>query len=711
MVTGMLGLMNQLAWRSLWSHRAKSLVVGTVIAMGVFILVLADAMLDSIYDGMESSITSSITGQLQLYDKEAEDKLSLMGTLGNFLTEPHFGQIDDFETVRKTVEAHPNVAAVIPMGTDSAMIFSGNSMDQALQELRDAIDQANLELSPEQTLLVLKSPISRVKAIVEHLSDEYQLIAKITGQSDSTVTALKHINTVSTEQFWQEFALNPTQQLQFLDTRIAPLVDNSLPIFLEILGTDLERFQKHFGRFKIVKGASVPQGKRGLLINDFQYEKIMKDRMARVFDSITELKQNENTLIAENQALQDYIGRRSKEYKKWILSFDGHTAEKIAVELRQFLGLPKASLELLIPRFMDLTDDNFERRKAFFYERIRPEINLYPIDIGDDLTLNKFGNGESQRVRLYGTYKFDGVENTGFSGLFHLVDMITFRELHGYLTEQQKIEIADLKQEFSTPEWNRQDVESALFENTDSSSHLSRFESLDDQSFDPDFKLHSDGSQSIVEQINQTQQRTYSQQEIDRGATLSAAVILRDLDLLEQTQTEIAQLLDQADLPVQVIDWQTASGQVGQMITVMKIVLFIFIIFVFSVSMVVVNNAMLMAIINRYGEIGTLRAIGASRNVIMGIFLIESLILTLIASIIGALAGLLFVTYLSHVGIPAPRLEIQFLFGGQRLYPTMSPDNLYLGPLVILLVGVTATFYPALLATRVPPVVAMNARE
>ena len=97
----MFKLLSQLAWRSLWSHRAKSLVVGTVIAIGVFLLVLADALLDSIHEGMESSITASITGHLQIYDNRAEDKLSLMGTMGNFLTKPHIGQIENFQQVRR----------------------------------------------------------------------------------------------------------------------------------------------------------------------------------------------------------------------------------------------------------------------------------------------------------------------------------------------------------------------------------------------------------------------------------------------------------------------------------------------------------------------------------------------------------------------------------------------------------------------------------
>lgn len=711
----MFKLLSQLAWRSLWSHRAKSLVVGTVIAIGVFLLVLADALLDSIHEGMESSITASITGHLQIYDNRAEDKLSLMGTMGNFLTKPHIGQIENFQQVRRLVEQHPNVTAVIPMGTDSAIIFSGNSMDQTTDALRDTMAQFSPNTGDDLKVIALQPSIDRVNSIVEHLRKEYELILQLSESSTETEQALQNLARVSDESFWRGFIENPTPQLQFLETRIAPLMDDSMPVFLEILGTDLDRFQNAFERFKIVKGEMVPEGKRGLLINDFQYEKIMKDRMARVFDSISELKKNEGMSISENPELKIYVDRRAKEYKKWILSFESTAANKIEQELQTFLNLPDEPLETLIPEFMNLSDENFDRRKEFFYNKIRPEIKLYPVAVGDMLTLNKFGNGESQRVRFYGTYEFDGVEKTGFSGLFHLVDMITFRELYGFLTEQQKQEIASLKEEFSTKEWQRSEVEDALF--SDSSFSIERLEDqLDNQQATPDFQaddfeFQEDDSFDVIAAFQQQHEKSYRQQDIDRGATLSAAVVLKNVEQLQQTRTEIEQLLNQQQLPMQVIDWQTASGHVGQMITVMKIVLFIFIIFVFSVSMVVINNAMLMSTIHRYGEIGTLRAIGTGRGIIMGTFLIESFILTLLSSLIGALAGFLFVIYLSNVGIPAPRMEIQFLFGGQRLHPSMHLSNVYMGPLVILFVGIAATFYPALLATRVPPVVAMNARE
>ena len=220
-------------------------------------------------------------------------------------------------------------------------------------------------------------------------------------------------------------------------------------------------------------------------------------------------------------------------------------------------------------------------------------------------------------------------------------------------------------------------------------------------------------SQNLSRAERQAQRliKRYSQVEIDQGAVLSAAVVLHDETQIKKSRKEIEAIIQNKSLPVQVIDWQKASGYVGQMISVMNIILVIFIVFVFLVSMVVVNNAMLMSTINRYGEIGTLRAIGAGRSVIMGIFLLESTLLTLVAAFLGAIAGIITVKYFHTVGIAAPRFEFYFLFGGPRLFPDIDINDLYLGPLVILAVSVLATFYPALLATRVPPVIAMSARE
>ena len=52
-----------------------------------------------------------------------------------------------------------------------------------------------------------------------------------------------------------------------------------------------------------------------------------------------------------------------------------------------------------------------------------------------------------------------------------------------------------------------------------------------------------------------------------------------------------------------------------------------------------------------------------------------------------------------------------FLFSGPRLYPELGLSHLLFGFGVILAVSIISTLYPARLAMKIQPVVAMQARE
>ena len=60
------------------------------------------------------------------------------------------------------------------------------------------------------------------------------------------------------------------------------------------------------------------------------------------------------------------------------------------------------------------------------------------------------------------------------------------------------------------------------------------------------------------------------------------------------------------------------------------------------------------------------------------------------------------------LGIPAVQDVLIFLFGGPRLHPSFGLDNLAFGLGVILLVSVISTLWPAIIATRIQPVIAMQ---
>jgi ABC-type lipoprotein release transport system permease subunit len=207
-----------------------------------------------------------------------------------------------------------------------------------------------------------------------------------------------------------------------------------------------------------------------------------------------------------------------------------------------------------------------------------------------------------------------------------------------------------------------------------------------------------------------TEQR-FSQAQIDNGMALNAAILLHDPSRLVETHLRVQASVDKAGLGLKVVDWRAATGIVGQFVSLAGLVLFVSISIIFVVAIVIMNNTMVMATSERATEIGTMRAIGSTRSFILALFLLETLMLGGVAGVIGASSGFAMMSALASSGIPAPSDELIFLFSGPRLYPVVSAEHVVTALILILVVSLVATLYPALLATRIQPVVAMTARE
>jgi len=132
---------------------------------------------------------------------------------------------------------------------------------------------------------------------------------------------------------------------------------------------------------------------------------------------------------------------------------------------------------------------------------------------------------------------------------------------------------------------------------------------------------------------------------------------------------------------------------------------------IFVVAMVIISNAMMMATLRRTAEVGTMRAIGAQRPFILGMVLAETLSLGLFFGGLGALVGSAIVAWMGSIGIRATADIMYFFFSGPRLYPHLSVANVVWALIIVLIVSVVSTLYPAFLAARVPPVRAMQTDE
>ena len=106
-----------------------------------------------------------------------------------------------------------------------------------------------------------------------------------------------------------------------------------------------------------------------------------------------------------------------------------------------------------------------------------------------------------------------------------------------------------------------------------------------------------------------------------------------------------------------------------------------------------IGNITLVSVIERIGEIGLRRAMGATRGHIALQFLLESATMGLIGGIFGASLGVLIVVAVSAYQLWTPVLE---------------PAAPFLAPLIGCAIGLVAGLYPALRAAHLEPVEAVR---
>jgi ABC-type lipoprotein release transport system permease subunit len=212
-------------------------------------------------------------------------------------------------------------------------------------------------------------------------------------------------------------------------------------------------------------------------------------------------------------------------------------------------------------------------------------------------------------------------------------------------------------------------------------------------------------------QREEARSRVFPPDEVEKGVVLNAAVILKDPRKIRETMAEIEEQGKRDGLSLKAIDWQTAAGLIGKFIYVARFVLVVAILIIFVIALVIINNALVMATLERVREIGTLRAIGAQRRFILAMLVIESIVVGFVFGGLGAAVGAVLISIIGKVGIPAKSDVWFFFFSGPRLHPFIGTTNVIAAFAIVLVVSALSSFYPAWLAMRVTPRQAMQEDE
>jgi len=212
---------------------------------------------------------------------------------------------------------------------------------------------------------------------------------------------------------------------------------------------------------------------------------------------------------------------------------------------------------------------------------------------------------------------------------------------------------------------------------------------------------------------------------VDRGA---AMILRKDFDILFSANNliheialnskgrfeseEIQKLLSARTADVDVETWQQLMPTIALMTEKMSVFMRTFFSLIFGIAASLgVMNTMIMSTYDRMREFGIIRAIGTTPWRILKQVSLEAILLTTIASVIGAVIGLSIALYFQKYGFDVSGGG-NMSFGGVVMDPVWKASvsvGIVLLPVVLLmLVSIVASIYPASIAARIKPVEAIH---
>jgi ABC-type lipoprotein release transport system permease subunit len=697
----------RIAFRNLTAAPVRTAILGAIVLVGSMIVVVGSSILDSIDRGMRTSIQGSLGGHVQVYDARSEGALELYGGLrGESLLEP----IEDFAKVKAVLDKVPNVRQVVPMGIDQAFVATPTTFDAAVEKLRDDVRAMQAGDASAERRRSYDAHVAHVRRMLALLGQDLTAARAIADLDSREIKGRRDeyraVGDAAKEEFWTAFEKDRYAGLEFLENRVAPVAMENAFTFIRYVGTDPEAFFRAFPLAEVREGERIPPGHRGILVGKQFAEEWLKLKNARRLDQIKDQRDRRGKRIAKDEELQRWVKDNQNGVREILLQLDPVRADALAAELRRALGAPEGEeLEPLLHRLFATTDGDFDAKHQIFYGVVAPRIRLYKINVGDTITVkapSKSGYFSSVNVKVYGFLQFRGIEKSGIAGMMSVMDLMSFRDLYGYMTKEKAEEIRRLKETMGAREVDRDRAEAELFGSAPQEPSATRAAAIDEG------KIL--GAPRRGAGANGQAERVYAQDELERGVALNAALILDDARPLaiRRTMKAVEDASAKAGLGLKVVDWQAASGLVGQFVTLLRIVLFTAVVIFFAIALVIINNAMVMATLQRVKEIGTMRAIGTQRRFVVAMLLVEITAVGIVFGLGGAVLGGVVVALIRAAGgIPAVTDLLYFVFSGPALFPTLGRGPVAASLAIVILVAVLSALYPAIIAMKVTPVEAM----
>ncbi|MGM0432494.1 MAG: ABC transporter permease [Spirochaetota bacterium] len=217
----------------------------------------------------------------------------------------------------------------------------------------------------------------------------------------------------------------------------------------------------------------------------------------------------------------------------------------------------------------------------------------------------------------------------------------------------------------------------------------------------------SDGEQNWYNILGDTSQRDFFT-ETDPNAWNYLLVKIDDHDKTPQVVSQLNAWFAEQDIDARAWSWIEGAGMSAQLADTIGVVFNVLVLIIAIVAVIIIMNTLVISVSERFGEIGTMRAIGARKSFVRRMISLETLMITIVFGFIGVLIGIIILLILRTVGIEASNQFLQILLGGGVFRPMISVSAIFSSVVMVTLVGILSSLYPVSVALKISPLQAMN---
>jgi len=179
----------------------------------------------------------------------------------------------------------------------------------------------------------------------------------------------------------------------------------------------------------------------------------------------------------------------------------------------------------------------------------------------------------------------------------------------------------------------------------------------------------------------------------------------------EQVDVAAAQMReDLSEKQLEILTWKNMAPSLVRSVALFDTMMYIFFAIIFITVIFSIANTLIMAIMERFHEIGVMKSIGTRPSWIGGMVMFEAVNLGLVGLAAGMAAAILVISLLGATGIDFGfYAESMRMWGtGTVIYPSLKTMDFVVSALIVFANTIIAAVYPALKAARIKPLDALH---